>query len=143
MHTVVRETEAIHAESEDAKQSANDETLSMADRLKVENLQLDAEIAAMKAKTAALDEELDQSSPKSPPRCPRRKEQQEGVASITSSAHPKAAGCLPKEEQPESKRQQAAPVKTICSDTERTGLPEALQREGMSSDSPEPKGPPK
>ena len=102
--TVVRAAEAFHAESEDAKQSANDGTLSMADRLKVENPQLDVEIAAVTAKTAALDEEFDQASPKSPPRSPRGTEQQEGVAGTTSSAHPKAAGCLPTEEQPESKR---------------------------------------
>ena len=36
LHTVVRTAEATHAESEDAKQGANDVTLSMADRFRVE-----------------------------------------------------------------------------------------------------------
>ena len=64
VQTVVRTTGAIHAESEDAKQSANDEMLSMADRLKIENQRFYVETAAMAVKTAALEEELDQAAPK-------------------------------------------------------------------------------
>ena len=72
VHTVVRTTEATHAESEDAKQGAHDVILSMADRFKVEGQadRLDGN-AAMKAKLAALEEKVDQARPKSPPCSPR------------------------------------------------------------------------
>ena len=56
---------------------------------------------------------------------------------------PKATGCPPKEEQPESKRQKAAPAKIVCSGTERTDYPQTSPKEGRSAESPEPKGPPK
>ena len=74
--TVIRTTEATHAESEDAEQSAKDEMLSMADRLSIENQQFDRQIAAMTTKIGALEEELYQAAQKSPQSSPRGKEQQ-------------------------------------------------------------------
>ena len=47
--TVVRTAGATHADSEDAKQSTNEELMAMADRIKLDNKQLDVEITAMAA----------------------------------------------------------------------------------------------
>ena len=95
-----RTTEATHAESEDVEQSAEDEMLSMADRLSIENQQLDRQMAATKTKTEVLEEELDQAVSKSPQSSLRAKEQQEGDVAAASAVQPKATGCPPKEEQP-------------------------------------------
>ena len=53
--TVVRAAGATHPASEDAKQSAQEGALSMADRLKGEHPQIGMETAAKTAKTAALE----------------------------------------------------------------------------------------
>ena len=111
LHTVVRTEDATHAESEDANQGPHDVTLSIADRLKGERVDRFDGNAEMKAKIAALKEELNQATPKSTQLSPSGPNQHEGDAATASVAQPKATGCPPKEEQPESKRQKAMPVK--------------------------------
>ena len=124
--TVVRAAGATHSASGDAKQSDQEKTLSMADRLEVET-------AAKKTKAAALEEELDKARLKSPPLSPRAKQHEAGVSDIPSLAHPKATGCVPKEEQPESKRQQTALAPEDCKDADKTGKQEDLQSEGSNT----------
>ena len=69
LHTVARTEEATHAEFEDAKQGPHEGTLSIADRLqgerKIESFDGNADMAA---KIAALEQDLDQATPKSAPR---------------------------------------------------------------------------
>ena len=93
MHTAVRTAEATHAESEDATQGAHDAILSTADRLKVERqIHSSDGNADMNATIAALEEELDQATPKSPTFSPRGRKQQEGDVATASAAEPKATG---------------------------------------------------
>ena len=141
---LARTADVTRAESEDAKQGAHNPILSMADLFKVER-EIDRSDgnADMNATIAALEEELDQATPKSPTSTPRGRKQQEGDAATASAAEPKATGCPLKEEQPESKRQKATPVKIEDLDPERNDFSHGLPKESRSSASPEPTGPPK
>ena len=72
LHTVARTEEAIHSESEEAKQGPDEGILSIADRFQGERKMEGCDGSAdMAAKIAALEEELDLVTQKSPQLSPR------------------------------------------------------------------------
>ena len=88
----------------------------MADRVKRELLPGPEGQEEEPKSDAALEEELDKASPKSPALSPRTKEQ-EGQTTNEAIAQQKAVGCVPIEEQPGTKRQKAAQQPSKGEDT--------------------------
>ena len=88
----------------------------MADRVKREFLPGPEGQEEEPKSAAALKEELDKASPKSPAFSPRTKEQ-EGQTTNEAIAQQKAVGCVPIEEQPGTKRQKAAQQPSKGEDT--------------------------
>ena len=104
VETAVRSEGATRHHSEDAKISQQGALMSLADML--QESQTKAGRLKKLDKAQAIEEELDQASPRSPPVFPRKEQQEEEgtpAATTPNFALPKAPGCVPNEEHTSSK----------------------------------------